>query len=399
MTPLRLALIAAVFSLGFLVGWVTSDARRGVAARHDDPAEAKDAKGSKETNETKETPGASANGQSTTEDGADEARIEAVSRVGVVAIRRESMHRVVIGYGTVAPAPRSLRTVTLPFECRVVRISTAVGVAVAGGSDLAAGTELAEVAISQDAQSARAEALSTQAEARVELAQAQRRVELHLATAQDLQQAKAALALADIKAKAWAQRIDGDTLVIRAVSAGTVVKIAAQPGQVVPAGTEIIEISEGDDDEARLGFEPSDMARLSVGATIKVIDVRRPEVTFETVIRYIPAVLDPDTRLADAVVALPKARIPFGGLVRGELQVTVPESWVVPRQALVSTDDGVRVFTVVDGKAVAHAATVLANTEADAAIEAEGLGAADQVVVLGNYQLADGMPVQISGAP
>ena len=66
---------------------------------------------------------------------------------------------------------------------------------------------------------------------------------------------------------------------------------------------------------------------------------------------------------------------------------------LVPRSALLPSDQGYVLFTVKDGHAVKRTVAVDLQNGTDAAVSGEGLHAGDIAVVQGNLELDDGMAV------
>lgn len=111
--------------------------------------------------------------------------------------------------------------------------------------------------------------------------------------------------------------------------------------------------------------------------------------------------LDPVTRKVDVIVAPPDGTtLLVGSYIRGEIAPTGEVGLVIPSVALVSTDDGWVVFVAAGGKAHAVPVSVLVRSEGRAQVEGSGLAAGDDVVVVGQYTLSDGLVVHTKvGAP
>src|SRR5258708_39898963 len=97
------------------------------------------------------------------------------------------------------------------------------------------------------------------------------------------------------------------------------------------------------------------------------------------------------------LIAVPEGdRLRLGEHVRATIQGALhPTALIVPRNAVLPDGDAQVLYTVKDTKAVRHEVK-LGITSADRVeVLAEGLKQGDAVVVSGNYELADGMAVQI----
>ncbi len=106
--------------------------------------------------------------------------------------------------------------------------------------------------------------------------------------------------------------------------------------------------------------------------------------------------VDPKTQLVSAIVSLPRdAAGPLvpGMKVRASLQIGTRTSIAVPRDAVLSDDHGDYVFQVSGGKA--HRVAVKKVLDASGLAAITGLtDLAAPVVVVGNYELQDGMAVK-----
>lgn len=80
--------------------------------------------------------------------------------------------------------------------------------------------------------------------------------------------------------------------------------------------------------------------------------------------------------------------------MQGEIELATKKTLVAPRVAVLPDEDGYKVFTVVDNKAVKHKVELGLQTESQVEIIASTLKAGDELVILGNYELQDAMPVE-----
>ena len=111
-------------------------------------------------------------------------------------------------------------------------------------------------------------------------------------------------------------------------------------------------------------------------------------------VRLVTRRVDPVTRLVLTFVTLPAdSPLMLGGFVRGEVMVDQPAGILVPRSAVLPTESGDQLFTVSDGKAVAHTVQVVMQNDTQALLASGEVAAGDAVVVTGNYGLEDGAAV------
>ena len=324
---------------------------------------------------------------------AEPAEATAICQVRVAAIVEDALEVAIPAAGTVVIAAPGVRVASAPADCRVR------AVLVAPGQALAVGAPLVELEPGVEVLAQQAEAVAVQGAARRDLAQVQARLAAQLATRAELGQAQAALDLAEVRAAAAAQRVAA-TGALTCDSACQVTRVAAQAGQVVSAGTVLVELAVPGHLEVRLGLDPEQARRIAPGQRVLLRPARAAETPpLALVVAALAGQLTPETRLRDAVVAIPDgAGLVAGEYLTAELPQRAARALVVPRTALVQGDDGWAVFTVHAGKAARHAVSVATETQERAALAGAGLAVGDQVVVEGAAELADGMAVAIVAA-
>ncbi len=84
------------------------------------------------------------------------------------------------------------------------------------------------------------------------------------------------------------------------------------------------------------------------------------------------------------------------GYVRGEIQRTEKDVLVVPRPAVLPNESReYEVFTVANNRAVRHTVKIGAENPKEVQVIAEDLHEGDPIVTVGNYELEDGMAVEV----
>ena len=315
------------------------------------------------------------------------------AQVETVLLAEQPIAQTLEVFGVVAAAPSGERVISAPFDCVVSRVHVGVGASVAAG-DL-----LLEINPSPDAKLAADSARSVRALAVRALAATQERYELKLATSQDLLAAQQAAEDAKLKADSFTARGLGGDGRITAPEAGVVSKLDLMTGALVPAGTALVTVATGGQLEARLGIEAADLGAVAAGQTVILESSNRSEAaSVASTVRTVGAALDPVTGAAETRVAVPAgAPLLLGEHVRAQIEVqTKARALVVPRSAVLPDDDKHILFTVKEGKAVKHEVKLGLVTDDLTEVIGEGLHAGDRVVILGNYELEDGMAVQPS---
>ena len=316
-----------------------------------------------------------------------------VAQVETVTLAEGSIAQTIEVFGLVSTAPSGDHVIPAPYDIviRKVHVST--------GTPVAAGDILLEVDAAPDMRLAATAAHNAHALAEKSLAGTRERYELRLATRQELETAELAVEDTRLKDDSFLSRgIGGDGRII-AANAGVVGKVDLTSGTPVTMGTALLTVSNGTELEARLGVEATDLSRLSRGQSVALESANRPgHEKFAGMIRSVGASLDAATGTAEVRASLP----PGGGLLlgehlRAEIELAKKEHvLVVPRSAVLTSEDKLVLYTVKKGKAVRH--EVQLGLASDDAVELTGGGliAGDVVVTLGNYELEDGMEVQVA---
>jgi multidrug efflux pump subunit AcrA (membrane-fusion protein) len=117
----------------------------------------------------------------------------------------------------------------------------------------------------------------------------------------------------------------------------------------------------------------------------------------EGTIRLVTRRIDPATRLVDVYVTLPAGtKLFLDGYVRGEIQRIEKNALAVPRSAVLPNESReFEIFTVANNHAIRHTVKIGAENPNEIEVIANDLHEGDPVVTLGNYELEDGMAVEI----
>lgn len=315
----------------------------------------------------------------------------AVASVKVASIQKGNLEGRLTLFGAIVAAPGASQSLSVPYECQVA------SVAVREGQFVETGAALATVADSPDARLGLEQARIDLRAAEVQLHQAKERQALKLTDNAQVAQAQQAFDSAQAKVKSLEGRQMGRAHVIRAAAPGVVTRIASQVGAIVPAGTSVLEIVDPARLEARLGLEPQEALQVRPGGAVDLSAVDEPgHATVHAKLRSLSPVINPTTRLRDAYVSLPSGHaFLFGQYVRGSLAATAGVGFIVPYAAVLPEEGKHILFTVHDNHAIRHEVQVLLQGGERLQISAEGLDPQQPVVILGNYELTDGMPVRV----
>jgi len=324
--------------------------------------------------------------------GKEEKKAGPVPLVQVVKVERKTVTEKVVVYGSVVAQPGKTHSVSIAFETRVRHILVAPGQFV-GEND-----PLVEIELSPGAQVQFQQAKNAVEAARKELKQTQERFNLKLATNQDLSTAEKTARDAEAQLTALQRAGAGGDNRVHADVAGVIAKVNAQDGQIVASGSPLVEIVAENDIEVRVGVEAEDLSAAQAGAPVRIIPLNDPTApNVEGTIRLVTRRVDPATRLVDVYVALPEGtKLLLDGYVRGEIQRTEKNALAVPRSAVLPNESReFEIFTVANNHAIRHTVKIGAENPNEIQVIANDLHEGDPVVTLGNYELEDGMAVEI----
>jgi RND family efflux transporter MFP subunit len=183
---------------------------------------------------------------------------------------------------------------------------------------------------------------------------------------------------------------------LRAPFSGVVTHRAQNPGDLADPSTPILEISETHSLNllANLPAEDGLKVRQGMAAHVEVADL--PGQTFAGRVLSVGQV-DPQTNLLAVRIAVanPQAKLKSGTFATASIVLRRdPNAIVVPKQALVTTEDKPTLF-VVGADNVAHKQNVTIGAETNTDVEIlSGVKAGAQFIKLGQYELSDGAKVQ-----
>ncbi len=311
--------------------------------------------------------------------------------VKTTAVEQQQVSETLTAYGTLDPDPDQVLSLSLPHAGLINRVWVRLGQRVKSGDSLL------EVITAPDARMQYLQAQSAVDYAQRELDRQQRLLGEQLATKAAVDAARKNLQDARATLEALKQRGQGlEKETLRAPMDGIVTRLDLSQGQRVQADTTAMLIAAEQRLIARLGIEPEDLASVQPGQSVIITSVFVPDISIDSRVREVHAMVDPATHLVEVLVPIPdnaSRGLVLGSRVIGTLQMASSESLVVPRSAVLSDQGQTYVFTVANGKA--HRVVVTAGNDAGERVAVSGdLQVGDRVVTSGNYQLVDGMAVR-----
>ena len=178
---------------------------------------------------------------------------------------------------------------------------------------------------------------------------------------------------------------------VRAPADGIILTRNVEVGQTAtPGGEALFRMSENGEVELRGQVAEQDLPLLKVG---QAVNVRLTGLSkgFEGHIRLLGAIIDPQTRLGMARVALsPDPNLRPGAFARAEVTVSNADREVLPQTAVLSDDKGSYVMIVNAQRKIERRAVRVSGMVRDGVTIAEGVGSKEQVVTTAGAFLQEG---------
>jgi RND family efflux transporter MFP subunit len=312
---------------------------------------------------------------------------EAIAQVATVKLQKTTMNATLSAYGVVLPFPEHLQTLSVPYNCEIESIQ------VIDGQWVQAGAVLLTVKAAEDASLQLSQAQEELDAAVAEHQLFKERVRLKLATQQDLVTAQLRVDQAKVVLNNLTQRGIGNSQALKAEQAGIVTLVNVQQGQRVAAGNPLLQWVANNHWGVRLGVEAEDFGAMHLQQEVLI---KTPAQTLKGKMATIAQQVDPVTRLL-AVWVKPEnnARLLINEFVQADIVLSSAQTLVAPRQAVLPDGAAYSLFTVVNGHAVKHAVKIGLENNQQVEVLADDVKEQDELVILGNYELEDGMAVEV----
>lgn len=328
--------------------------------------------------------------------GSDEADESASNVQGSVAVttampRQRRFSDDIEAFGVAQGDPRHARSVSLAQAGQVVVLDVVVG------QTVHAGDALLQLTTDPATRNAYVQAQSALALARSELTRTTQLAAQHLATASQL--AAARKAVTDAQSALAAQRALGGgraVATVRAPADGVVTAIPVALGDRVAANTALLGFTPSSSLVAQLGVPSGQAAQLKVGMPVTLHAVYGNLAPGEGQVRMLGRAVDPQSHLLPLQVSVPAplaAQLVAGAAIDAQIHVASYTTWAVPRASLRHDGKGEYLFQLQHGKA--RRVNVHVRSPGGGIVGVDGpLDAKQPVIVLGAYELDDGMAVR-----
>ena len=180
--------------------------------------------------------------------------------------------------------------------------------------------------------------------------------------------------------------------------AGTISKRLTEPGQMANSGTTLMELVALNTLYFDATVSEMEMHKISVGQPVKVQVDALPGKTFAgSVLKVLPTA-EQSSRQFHVWVAVPnKGRdLKPGMFARGEIRIDEHKNTIiVPKDALFSDGKNYSIYTVTESKARLKRVTIGFETRDEAEI-LSGVSVGDELVVIGQDRLSDGVKINVA---
>ena len=317
-----------------------------------------------------------------------------VASVQVAAIKKEAISASITAFGDVVPAPGAVQVASVPYEIRVSRIM------VSAGQKISRNDPLLEVEPSPDTLLQLEQAKNAYEISKQGLEHVRQLFDLKLATNTQVLKEQEAFRKASLQLESLRKMGVGGKRVIRSGASGLISYVNVQEGSIIADGKPLAGVIAQNRLEVRLGVEPDDARVLTAGQTVTLSYVNEPsQQKVAGKIRKISRAVNPSTRLVDVFVSLPRsAGFLLGEYIMGRIEKASSHGMAVPRSAVLPGGGGHVLYTVRNGRAVKHIVQAGIENGNEVQVSGGGLKPGDEVVIIGNYELEDGMAVKVVAA-
>lgn len=311
--------------------------------------------------------------------------------VKTAPIRIGEIRKMVDVYGSVVPAPGGRISLSVTYPCRVTKLL------VREGQYVAKGEPLVQVRADPDTRLALMDSRHAVQASLQDFESVKTKYSLKLADKSQLAQARRGYEDAKAQLESLLNRKAGEAQVVRAGVSGTAYEIAVAKGDMLQAGQKLLSIADDSKLEVKLGVQPLQTVNLKTGSKVTLMPVEADvSESYTGHVRALGRTVDRNSRLVEVYVSLPPhCKIPMGSYIHGTLAVATAKGLLVPCPSVLPEKGKHVLFTVRGGRAIRHEVRTGIENGEDILVGGKDLAAGNMVVVQGNYELKDGMPVTI----
>lgn len=313
--------------------------------------------------------------------------------VKTVAVKTQQISATLDAYGKITPSNDETTVLSVSHAGIITRVWVRLG------QKIERGAKLIDLDTSPAARADYQQAQTAVTYARQALAR-QKRLKAEQLTTSDQVNA-ASRVLKDAEDRLTALKKLGQSKgheVLTAPLDGVITRLDVMQGQRIQADATTVQIASEDHLKAVLGVEPADAKRIKIGDSVSLEQIFARSGSVSGQVENIHAMINPATRLVDVLVEIPEKStelLMIGGVVKGKISLSAYQALTVPGTAVLTDSEGDYVFAVTGG--ISRRKNVQTGLATSDFVEIKsGLKSGEKVVVLGNYELKDGMAVRES---
>ena len=186
---------------------------------------------------------------------------------------------------------------------------------------------------------------------------------------------------------------------ITAPISGKVTSITVSSGEMVSPSVPLLSIIDVSRIFVKVGISEKDISKIKEGQTVHLEIDAFPEEKFQGEVVSKGVAVDQMSKTLEVKIEIlqPEVDIPVGVFARGDILVkTNQDALIIPSSALTRKKDGIYVYVIEEG--IARQKEVVLGIIQDERVEIlDGLSEEEEIVVLGNQELEDGLKVNVLG--
>ncbi len=309
--------------------------------------------------------------------------------VQTTQVLRGSLPRTVVAYGSVQASSNGRISVMSPLA------ATVAGVDVRVGEEIGRGAPLVRLAPNPETAAAYEQAQNELRTAADSVTRTRQLLAAQLATRQQLADAEktesdARAALAALEAQGA-----GGPRTLRAPFRAIVTAVLTSVRSIVSEGAPLLELARPEGLVLQAGIAPDDAPSVRAGESASVTAIGGTQ-AFAAKVLMRGSVVDSGTGLVPVQVSLPDGGLFPGQTAQATITVGIVKGFVVPHRAVLVDDNGdTYVVQAIRGIAKIVPVRVLGTEQAEETVDGP-LDARAPLVLAGNYQLKNGMPVRLA---
>lgn len=311
------------------------------------------------------------------------------AQVRTAPIKTRDIGTAITGYGVVGLDPGRIVNLNQALPGRVTSLM------VSNGQIVKKGQSLMKLDLDPAASSAYKKVVNEVAYARRELARQKNMLRQQLVTQNQVDIAERALKDAEA-ALAAQKKLGGQKtkITLTAPFNGLITKISVAQGDRFTTGAALVQLADTDSLHVLLGVEPEDSLQLKSGMSAEVISVFDHSQRVNGYVKIVTGQINAQSQLVNVIVTIPGHRLLPGSRVEVKFSTTHHKASVVPDSAVLRDAEGkAYIFQIVENRA--RRIAIDTGVETSGFIEIKGNFLPNSpVVILGNYELVDGMAVR-----